>query len=253
MSDASESSLKNLGVFSTLHSATEVRYFLLAVTFVLLIDNVFIGLNQPSLFDLTVNPTLMASSNLAIKVILIFVGFSFLASLVLPLVTAVLHDIYFNMIHPVFDCAFEACHRFFGSADGFPIKREHDGVYLHELKNEAYETMDKYYLDLYEKHVARWYENRKSMNEHTLFSTFCLIMLCWNYALSTPKNSAISVVFANYFGSPKFVWVGVIALFILTVARYFERYKPSWIDCPPLYKKIQKQEDKKVKNHFNRF
>lgn len=219
----------------------------------LLIDNVFIGLNQPSLFDLTIDHDLMAKSNLAIKVILIFVGFSFLASLVLPLATAVLHDIYFNMIHPIFDKAFEVCHRFFASADDFPIKREHDCVYLHELKSEAYETMDKYYLDLYEKHVSKWYANRKSMNEHTLFSTFCLIMLCWNYAFSTPKNSAISVVFANYFGSSKFVWVGIIVLFILTVSRYFERYKPDWVDCPPLYKKLQNQEHEKIKNQFNRF
>lgn len=174
MSDASESSLKNLGVFSTLQSATEIRYFLLAATFVLLIDNVFIGLNQPSLFDLTIDHDLMAKSNLAIKVILIFVGFSFLASLVLPLATAVLHDIYFNMIHPIFDKAFEVCHRFFASADDFPIKREHDCVYLHELKSEAYETMDKYYLDLYEKHVSKWYANRKKYERTYIVFNFLL-------------------------------------------------------------------------------
>ncbi len=253
MSDESESSLKNIGIFSTLQSATEVRYFLLSATFVLLIDNIFIGLNQPSLFDLAINQELMAKSNLAMKVILIFVGFSFLASLALPFATILIHEIYYNMIHPVFEYALKASSSLFFKENDASAKREHDCIYLHELKHEAYETMDKYYLDLYHKHVSLRHKNRESVNEHTMFSTYCLIMLCWNYVLSTSKNSALSAVFASYFGSEKLVWVGIIGLLILMVARYFRSYKTDWIYCPPLYKKLKNRENEKVNNHFNRF
>lgn len=240
MSEASESASKNLGIFSTLQSATEVRYFLLAATFVLLIDNVFIGLAQPSLIELTINQELMAKSNLAIKVILIFVGFSFLASLILPIFTAITHDFYLQTAHRFLIFFGDAFKRLFNKRECSVNKREFNHVFLGELKDEAHKTREKYYLDLYDKHELRQIKKWQEARECQLFSTFCLGVLCWNYALSTSKNNAISVVFATYFGSPDYVWFAVVGLLCLAVGRYFLNHKSEQIYCPSLYTKLEK-------------
>lgn len=237
MSDTGEGAVKSLGVFSTLQAATEVKFFLLLTTFILLIDNVFIGLNQPGIVELASDQELMAKSNLAIKAILIFVGFSFLTSLCLPLLAMIFDEIYLATVGRLYISLDVYLDSKFGNSYSY-AKREFKSVTPLELREEAHTSKDKYLLDLYKDYETQWHENRKAMMQHALFSFYCLAMLCWNYYLSRNNQKAASAVFANYFGSANYVWFAILGLLVMVLYRYFIKGQRDWIYCPTLCEKI---------------
>jgi hypothetical protein len=250
MSDAGEGTIKSIGVFSTLQAATEVKFFLLSATFILLIDNVFLGLNQPGIFELVRDKELMDKSNLAIKAILIFVGFSFLTSIILPLLAIIFDGIYLSTVGRLYISLDVYLNSKFGNSHSY-ARRECYCVTPLELREEAHKSKDKYLLDLYKEYETKWHENRKAMMQHALFSFYCLAMLCWNYYLSGNNSKAAAAVFANYFGSTNYVWYAIFGLLVMVLYRFFENSQKDWIYCPSLSEQIEKQNREKLNLQVN--
>ncbi|MFB0827306.1 hypothetical protein ACEU07_18665 [Chromobacterium violaceum] len=240
MSDSADS-VKNLGIFSTLQSATEARFFLLAMTFVLLIDNVFIQTHQPSLFALATNAKLAAESSIGLKVILIFVVFSFLTSLLLKVLAVISDQIFIETIGRIQIRLSLFLENLFGENNNSSI-RKHDCVTLHELGVAAHETKDTYLLNLHDKHHKIWAEDRNSMLQHSLYGFYCLFMLICNWFLGTTANQALSTITIQYLGSPQYIWIAFILLFYLVFYRFLSDSPKKWIYCPTLYRELEKGE-----------
>ncbi|WKZ85973.1 hypothetical protein N5B55_03180 [Ralstonia pickettii] len=242
MSDSSEGAVKGLGVFSTLQAATEVRFFLLSSAFVLLVDNVFLSLHQPGIFEIAGSYDLMAKSNLAIKIILILVGFSFLTSIALPLVAAFVDEVYIAMFGSAQVSLGMYLRRLLGREDD-SYRRPFNNVSLNELRVEAHATKESYFLALYARYEEEISDHRDKLTKFALFAFYCLSMLCWNYYLSFSQGSAISVVFARYFGSPLYVWVPIAGLLFMFLYRFFRTETYYWVYCPSLYEKLTEQKN----------
>lgn len=97
MSDMNKTSLKSLGLFSVLETAMEVRFFFLATIFILWVDNVFISLHQPGIIEL-INASDLQKVNLSLYLLLIFVAFSFVSSIVLPFLSYFINEIYLGFL-----------------------------------------------------------------------------------------------------------------------------------------------------------
>jgi|GEM_PF-4637539 len=91
MSDIAHTSVKNLGVFSILEAGREIKYFLLAINFILLVDNFFIYIHKPGIIALANTPELHISWSLILAVM---VAFLFTSSVVLPLLSYFIVQVY---------------------------------------------------------------------------------------------------------------------------------------------------------------
>ncbi|WP_157131104.1 hypothetical protein [Burkholderia savannae] len=242
MSDSSESAAKGLGLFSTLQAATELRFFFLSVAFTLLTDNALVWTHQPGIMAIAGDPELMSRANLPIKIILIFVGFSFLSSIALPLLAAFVDAIYLATIgswltslHSYLDVKTGALER--------SARRRHDCVSPIELRDEAHLTKDKYYLDLYKDHQQKLGDDRKNTMRFALYAFYCLTMLCWNAYLGWTPENTLSIVFSTFLGDKTYVFYAILIFFVMFVSRFHEKSEPNWIYCPSLYRKITDAEN----------
>jgi hypothetical protein len=243
LSESIEGAVKGLGIFSTLEAATKPKFFFLAAAFTLLVDNVFLTLHQPTLLEIAGNSTKIENPNLVIKVILIFVGFSFLTSLVLPVLAGLCDTIYSLTVGNLQDSLDRYLNKKFGGQES-NFRREYGYVNSFELREKAHKSKEKYFLDLYEAYTKKWHSNRDSMLEFALVTFYCLCMLCWNFYLGWGGGSAISVLVANYFGSENLVWWAIIGLLGLFFRRFFSDDGIDWIYCPSLYDEIMTTEGK---------
>ncbi len=173
MSDPSEGALKGLGIFSILRAATKLKFFLLSATFVLLIDNVFLTLHQPGIFELSCSEEVIFKSNLIVSIILIFVLYSFLTSVIFPVLALILDGFYIftiGRIYVILELYFD---KIFDVGES-QMYRVPGYVRAGKVRDEAHETKEKYFLDLYREHK----EKRADLMECAMFSFYCASMLC---------------------------------------------------------------------------
>ncbi len=232
MSEATEGATKGLGVFTTLEAATKAKFCILATTFLLLLDNVFIKLGQPTVFQIASSSEVMAQSNLAIKSLLIYVLFSFVTSILLPPLAIFFDQVLSGLIIRI---ALIGSSNISGKNETRPL----GCVYLSELREEAHKTKDKYYLDLYNEYNKKRIEKKANAIQLTFYIFYCMSMLCWNYYLGHAQEDAISIVVAKYIGDKDYVYVPILVLFYMFFRPYFQDEKPQWVYCPTLYKKHQ--------------
>lgn len=237
MSDQGEGVLKNLGIFSTLQAATKAKFFLLAASFILLVDNVLLQLKQPGIFDLVAKKEVLEGSNLPLKAILIFVAFSFLTSMILPIL-AIVFDEVLRITVGNGQIALDSYMNKLFKVEDKSLNREHDCVLLHELRRKAHESKESYYINLYDKHRKLQEESRASMFEFAMYSFYCLAMLTFNFYIGQSNKKATSMILADYFESSAVIWYSIAALIVMVGYRFFTSYRPEWIYCPSLYDEI---------------
>jgi len=243
MSDQGDGAIKNLGVFSALQAATDTKFFLISASFTLLVDNILLALNQYGLLELATNKKLLEDSNITFQAVLIFIVFSFLTSIVLPIAAGICDFIYALTVGWLFTKISSAVERLFGS-ESAPFQREHNKVTLFELKKEAHESKEKYYLDLYKEAEAErktWWDN---MFRFALYSFACLTMLVVNFYLAHIGKNTISKFSIEFFNSTTPVWFFIVLLAGMFFWRLYDKSEPNWIDCPSLYDKIASEKKK---------
>lgn len=239
MSDQSEGTIKNLGLFSTLQAATDVKFFLLSTTFALLVDNVFLALKSPGLIELARSKEALNSSNITFQIILIFIAFSFLTSLVLPVAAAIVDTLYIHTIGSwitSLDLLISKKLRL----EARPPRREHNYVRSLELRDEAHRSKEKYYLDLYKDYETKWLAQRENMIRFALYSFFCLAMLCTNFYIGHHGNESVTHVIENYFDSTQPILAAILILLFMIFWRFYDKSDSHWIYCPSLYENLQK-------------
>jgi hypothetical protein len=245
MSDQGEGAIKNLGMFSALQAATDIKVFLLSAAFTFLVDNILVSLNQPGLVDLAKNKQHLADSNIAFQVILIFIGFSFLTSIILPVAAAICDQVYILTADKLITKIGIAIDRIF-KIESRPFRREHNKVTLLELMNEAHETKEKYYLDLYKEAKEDWGKWQENVFRFALYSFSCLSMLTINLYLSHIGKNTISKYVEEFFESAAPIWIFITGLIIMFVWRFYDQSEPTWIHCPSLYEKIEAERIRRI-------
>lgn len=243
MNDPSEGALKSLGIFSLLRAATKLKSFLLLATFILLIDNVFLNFHQPGVFELACNDEIIIKPNLAIKIILIFVLYSLLTSFILPILSAIFKNIHIFVIFPLSYWLNLYIYK------KFNIKKSYRSDIINyvdswKLRGEAHKTKDKYLLDLHREYKT----NRADFMEFTMFSFYCLSMLCWNYYLGLSQKNSISIVLEIYSGKEGCIWLAIIILTGLSLYNLLIGDKAYLVYCPELYNKIKEERRKKLES-----
>ncbi|WP_124470766.1 hypothetical protein [Burkholderia ubonensis] len=243
MSDHSDSTVKSLGIFSTLQAATETKFFLLSASFTLLIDNALLILREPGLIDLAKRSDSLTTSNFTLQVILIFVAFSFLSSLAIPISVSIFDQIYINTIGSWITSLDVYLDNKIGVEKKFP-QREVNYVRPWELRDEAHRSMEKYYLDLYKEYTSTWNKTREDMMQFALHAFFCLSMLSASLYLSHKGKKSIANAVTDYFGTSTPIWISLLFLAIMVIARFYLTKDTEWIYCPNLYDKIEAKTQK---------
>lgn len=237
MSDQSDGTLKNIGVFSTLQSATETKFFLLAATFILFMDNCFVGFGEPGIFDLAMSKTLLEQSNLVAKGILIFVGFSLVTSTILPFIVVPIIAIVIEVLHPV---VYRVTNFFSTSRND--SQRRPDEVSASELRAEAHDTREKYYLDLLEKHEKAESQFQSDKWQCTTYSFYCLTMFIVNLCIGWDSSRSLVYALAVHAGSAHWVWLSLLLLGWMFLGYLFTNFSSPSIYCPPLYRKVMQKK-----------
>lgn len=241
MSDAGDGTVKSLGIFSTLESATEFKFFLLALTFVLLVDNAFLQLQLPGLIELAADPKKIEAANLGLRVILIFVLFSFLTSLLFKIGAILVQEISLHTIGYAYISLDGYLSRVLGD-DRFPKKRKFECVRPSELRRAAHMQKDNFYLKQYEDYMGNWIGNIKAMNLHSLYAFYCLVVLAWSWLIGRNGSNSIVAAISKYFGTEEYFSIVILGLVALFLYRLFRNDDPEWIYCPTLYAELEKQE-----------
>jgi hypothetical protein len=226
MSDTVEGSVKSLGIFSTLESAPEFRFFLLAGAFVLLVDDVFLWLHQPGLVELATNPTKLETANLGLRVILVFVMFSFLTSLLLKIAAFIVDEISRVTVGNAaisMDIYLEGA---FGN-QRFPLRRKHDHVRPMELREQAHRTKDIYYITQYEKYEMRWIEAERLTNRIRLYAFYTFTLATWSWWLGRKGADSTVARISNFLGSEGYFAFFMMALAIIFLYRFLRKDDPE--------------------------
>ena len=172
------------------------------------------------------------------QIILIFIAFSFLTSLVLPIAAAIIDEIYINTAGGWITSLGLFAERKLGLERSLP-RQEHNCVRLWELKEEAHRTQEKYYLDLYKQYEEKWYYQRDNMIRFAFHSFCCLAMLLANFYLGHFGMETVSKVIATYFDSTQPIWAAIAILLSMIFWRFYSNTDPQWIYCPNLYDKLK--------------
>lgn len=216
---------KNIGILSTLSAATEIKFTLLSTIFILVVDNSFLSLQEPGIYKLLNNPQLIQSSNLPIKLILIYIVFSLLTSIILPTLSYFIDEIYFELISPWID---KLIHR------EVEFTRPYNYVTPTELEEAAHLNKDKFLLDLHNNYEKKIIKHNTLIETISSYSFYLLVILYYNYF---HYSGGITKYFFSYLGDYNYIWFAILALLILTFFR-FHIYKRELIYCPYLYKEI---------------
>ena len=231
MSDINQTSVKNLGLFSVLDTAMEVRFFFLAATFILWVDNDFLCLHQPGIIEL-VNASDLQNVNLSLNLVLIFVAFSFASSIVLPFLSYFINEIYLGFLWRRVEKVFKFGPRF--------SETPSDYVSAYKLREIAYMTKDKFLLDVYNSYEKTKSERERFIGKLASLALYCLILLSINYFKYGQKNS-ISFFILSYLGSSELIWFCIMGLLLLVFFR-FHTDDRDCVYCPSLYRELEEKK-----------
>ena len=236
---------KGLGLFSTLRSARKPSHFVLAAVFVLFVDSVFISLGQPGVMNLA-NGEVKPDASFAVKLVLLFVLFSFFASIALELAGAFFDQIWINLIAPRIWLINYRTSAWFGERTGLR-HRHRNHVTLYELKVAAHESKDSYLLKLLEEGVKSEGEVIAQSREFAICCFGMLLLVLWNDSFPNGTFS-ISSSATQYFGSTDWFWIAVGVLLTLTVARFHFERPERQIYCPTLFRELEARKKQEREN-----
>jgi len=229
MSDSTDSPTRGAGLLSVLNAATEMRLAVLASCFVLFADSVLVVARLPSVLTLAGGQPLPDKINLAVLTILLFVGFSFVSGVLVPIIATFVHPIFRLFVY-------------------FVIRRGHlspnvkeDGyVRESQLRTKAHESKESYYLDL----LATWRSARddtiEAQNRYACLAISWLILFAANISLGWRNDSTLAVHLATFAGLRGYIgWLFVLPVGLLYIASATD--EPDWVYCPTLYRELEEK------------
>lgn len=184
---------------------------------------------------------------LVLKLTLIFVGFSGLASLVIPSVMVPTLQFYIDVKYQIWLLFYNAKKYWFGSERSQPIQRRqrpHNRVTPKEILDAAHEEENAFLMDLYKDYNRARSQSDADLREVQRYAFCAVVFLICNYwFLGSNRDHAITYWIADYCASSSPVWIAIALLLWLVVLPVHQNdFGTQWIYCPPLYRKLEAEE-----------
>ncbi|MDM8359660.1 hypothetical protein [Pandoraea communis] len=240
MTEADEFSKE--GFFSMIEKAVKPQFFLLTLSFALFVDSCLVYFSSMGFKDIVAGASPINAA-IAIKIMLIFLAFSGLVSMILPFAQALFIFLYIVTIYR----ALEAFGRWFDAAIGANNQhssltpRETDCVRPGELREAAHLERSDFMLKLYDAFHRR--EDRKKIDQRkSQFYAFCaLFFTALNYWLPGAASDHTVTTWVDLYCSSNTPVVSALLLFAALVLAplYINGAEERWVYCPPLHLKLE--------------
>lgn len=253
MADAAADVTKATGLLSSLEKASEVQTFVTLFTFMLVVDCGLIHSRGHGIAALVRNEALL-KPDLALVVVVVFVVFSLLMSIVRPIVGAVVLSFTMELAFGTQGLLRGVKEALFRSTRGAPeeISRSYrnrlasGSVPTVQLRQKAHATTDRYFLDLLREAEAKEGADDERERQLTLAATSLVLIAGYNWfafaGASSPAFLRQAAAFmgdggatALFIGHSLFFWAFVILPMFNDPLR--------WTYCPPLARELASEFD----------
>ncbi|NWD66965.1 hypothetical protein HX870_05045 [Pseudomonas gingeri] len=235
-------------LFSLVEKAVKPQFFLLIFSFVLLFDASLVRFHHVGLFELGTSN--LSTSTVGITLILTFLAFSGLASMILPFLYIASIQLYIATIY-----SFCLWLKQKIEPDNEPIhytgpkRRERDRVRPWELREEAHKTQSDFLIQLYNTYDTT--RKQEQINQRRVdFFAFCtLCFLVLNCCLpSSPQAQTLAQMSITYFSTTTHIWLSLSVFAVIAFhSLHDDTYEKRWIYCPPLHNALEDKDEEKRK------
>lgn len=230
---------------SLLENAGKVKFFLLVASFFFLFDTVmvyFTGVGIVGMQDKDFKLELF----LGIKLLITFVCFSGLLSLIFPTLYFVTIQVYGFFVDWLRAVASSLAKAIGQRRDDPPFVRQFrlpDCVRPSELRREAHNTQSEFLLGEY-RDFSRVQETGASELRTVQFYAFCALLLAvFNMGVSGDGQAITVIGWIEMQWSFDPVLIGLATFFVLMVGPlHVEIMSDKWIYCPSLHDRLQKED-----------
>ena len=221
-------------MLSNLERATVPKEFFLLAAFTLLIDLTVDRLHGNGLIFYAQHPDAVRYSFL-LEVFLIFVAYSFLTSLIAPLVSHFVTSFLLEVASPLWDRLRAAI----GSSEPAESTRpSHEYVLLGQLSNKVHRTCDTgYYAKLLEKEQGIESEREDEARSHRLFAS-AAFFACAADLLFGNANSLFNIGVGYAGWTAALMWTALALSAVNAFGFVFQDYRPRWVYCPTLAEEL---------------
>lgn len=236
--------------FSMLEKAVRPQFFMLITSFLIFADCALVHFAGFGIRDVEKSAGGFNVS-LALTLLLIFVAFSGFASMALPSVMVPALMFYIDVKYQVWLLFYKFKRHWFGS-EAPPVRarqRAHNRVTLKEILDAAHEGENTFLMDLYKEYDATRRRADADLRELQKYAFCALVSLIFNYwLLGVNSDHAITHWVVEYYASSLPVWmaIGFLLWLVLLPVHHYDS-EGQWIYCPPLYQKLEAEEDMRRK------
>ncbi len=227
---------------SNLEKAIVPHNFLLMAIFALLVDSSLLKLHSFGLLDYIANSERLKPS-FALEVFLLFVGYSFLMAILMPLISYFSNSLFLQLVWSPWKGFEHWLEKQFGSAQRTSDEKpSFDWVSFYDLRKAAHSQKDQYLLDLY------WREEKKKNTERIeslnfqLYSVGALLVMGVNYWMS--GNSSLLNRLTLYLGSEYWIYAVLLWVGFCAFGLQFFLKDAHWVYCPSLAREMEEERKK---------
>jgi len=221
-------------MLSNLERATAPKEFFLLAAFTLLIDFSIDQLHGTGLIFYTQHPEAVKYSFL-LEVFLIFVGYSFLTSLITPAVSYLMTSLLLAFASPLWS---KLQRRLAGNPTAGDRLPPHGHVALSQLSRKVHEERDTgYYFKLLEREEEAVRANLQEAHSRRLFAAAAFFAFALDFGFGG-AGSLTHAALAYATWSAWLVWIALIVAGLNAFGFVFEDYRTHWVFCPPLAEEL---------------
>lgn len=230
--------------FSMLESASKVKFFLLIASFLLLFDSMMVHFSSAGIVGIQ-KVELKTDFALGIKLLVAFVCFSGLISLVFTLLYPLTVSVYETAIEILKNLEAKLVRGLVSSRpEQFQVRwtRRTDCVRPWEIREEAHETQSEFLIGIYDRYQQERAAQDAELYRIQLYAFSALVLASLNFYWSGIGDAISIVGWVEEQWSSTPVWLGLSVFFVLMVAPLHRNASDSeWIYCPILHRRLEKE------------
>jgi len=230
--------------FSMLESASKVKFFLLITSFMLLFDSLMVHFSGVGIVGMQ-RVEFRTDLVLGIKLLVAFVCFSGLLSLVFTLLYPLAVSVYAAAIEFLKNLEATLARAMgLSKPDQAQVRwtRRTECVRPWEISEEAHETQSEFLIGIYDRYQQERAAQNAELHRIQLYAFSALVLASLNFYWSG-IGDAISIVGwieGQWSSTP--VWLALSVFFVLMVAPLHRNPSDSeWIYCPVLHRRLEKE------------
>jgi len=221
-------------MLSNLERATAPKEFFLLAAFTLLIDLSIDQLHGSGLIFYAQHPEAVQYSFL-LEVFLIFVGYSFLTSLITPGVSYLMTSLLMELASPLWSKLQQTLAGDTSAGDRLPPLGH---VALSQLSRKVHEERDTgYYFKLLEREEEAVRDTKQEALSRRLFASAAFFAFAADFGFGNASSlTHIALAYATW--SAWLVWIALILAALNAFGFVFEDYRTHWVYCPSLAEEL---------------